>query len=110
MTNRKRRPIHHCACVTCRSHPHSVVAKQHRAINRVIAILDERSRRRFVGLLALQWKRGGVQRLVEITGLSRNTIGRGGQEIEHPRRAAATRGIRRPGGGRKRVEKNIRAS
>jgi len=105
MTNRKRRPIHQCACVTCRRHPHSAVAKQHRAINRVVAILDERSRRRFVGLLALQWKRGGVQRLVEITGLSRNTIGRGGQEIEHPRRAAATRGIRRPGGGRQRVEK-----
>jgi len=53
------------------------MAKEHQAINRVVAGLDEKNRRRFVGVLALQWGRGGIARLIEITGLSRNTICRG---------------------------------
>ena len=85
------------------------MAKEHRAINRVLATLDERNRRRFVGVVALQWGRGGVQRLLAITGLSRNTICRGRAEILHPKRTLA-RGIRQPGGGRQRVEKNTLVS
>jgi hypothetical protein len=100
---------HTCTCPTCRDHPYAAVAKQHRALNRALATLDERNRRRFVGLLALQWGRGGVQRLIEITGLSRNTIVRGRQELQHPGRAARIDRVRRSGAGRKRVEKNSRA-
>jgi hypothetical protein len=94
----------------CRQHPYSAVAEHHRAINRVLATLDERNRRRFVGLLALQWGWGGVQRLVEITGLSRNTIVRGQRELQHPQRAPKTTRVRQAGAGRKRVEKNSRGS
>jgi hypothetical protein len=86
------------------------VAEHHRAINRVLATLDEKNRRRFVGLLALQWGWGGVQRLIEITGLSRNTIVRGRTELQPPRRALTTARIRQAGAGRKRVEKNSRGS
>ena len=68
---------HVCTCEICRPHPYSTVAEHHRAINRVLVTLDEKNRRRFVGLLALQWGWGGIQRLIEITGLSRNTIVRG---------------------------------
>jgi hypothetical protein len=68
----------------------------------VVRMLDERNRRRFVGLLARQWGRGGVQHLIEITGVSRNTIIRGRDE-------APGRSIRRRGGGRQPVEKNSRA-
>lgn len=85
------------------------MAEHHRAINRVLATLDERNRRRFVGLLAAQWGRGGIQRLIEITGMSRNTICRGREDIQHPGRALTGR-TRRPGAGRTRVEKSTPAS
>lgn len=94
----------------CQDHPYSAVAEEHRAINRVLATLDERNRRRFVGLLALQGSHGSIQRLIEITGLSRNTIGRGQQEIQHPHRAPSWGRLRQPGGGRQPTEKNTRSS
>ena len=89
----------------CRQHPYSATAEHHRAINRVLVTLDEKNRRRFVGLLALQWGRGGVQRLIEITGLNRNTIVRGREDLQHPRRTSNTARVRQVGAGRKRVEK-----
>jgi hypothetical protein len=85
------------------------MAKQHRAINRVLATRDESNRRRFVGLLALQWGRGGRQRLNTITGVSRNTIRRGKGELARITRVPAGK-VRRGGGGRKRAEKNSRGS
>jgi len=94
----------------CETHPYSAVAKEHRAINRVLATLDERNRRRFVGLLAIQGNQGNIQRLIEITGLSRNTIRRGQAEIQHPRRVPRRGRLRQAGSGRKRVEKNTRRS
>lgn len=108
MKKKAVRRVHKCTCARCITHPYSTVAKEHRAINRVIHLLDERNRRRFVGMMAIQWGHGGVQRLRKVTGLGRNTIVRGREEVEHPRKAPGRR-IRRPGGGRKRVEKNSRA-
>lgn len=99
--------IHRCACQFCNQHPYSALAREHKAINRVMAGLDEKNRRRVVGLLSLQWGRGGVQRLVEITGISRNTICRGRSEAQCIDRATTGR-VRRVGGGRRVVEKNIR--
>ncbi len=110
MKKRRRSSVHACTCATCQHHPYSAVAEEHRAINRVLAMLDERNRRRFVGLLALQGSQESLQRLIEITGLSRNTIGRGQEEIRHPRRAPRRGRIRQAGGGRKRAEKSTRRS
>lgn len=107
MSKKTKRRLHHCTCVTCRRHPHSKIAKEHKAINRVLLGLDERNRRRFVGVLVSQ--QGNVSQLSQITGLSRNTIYRGQQEVEHPKRNPAF-GIRRRGGGRVAVEKNSRTS
>ena len=81
MISKKQRSIHQCQCATCQQRPRSATAKKHRAINRVLVGLDEKHRRRFVGLLVLQWPRGGVERLCEIIGLSRSTIRRGRDEI-----------------------------
>lgn len=53
MKNRAKRSAH--VCIACTNHPHSAIAKYHRAINRVLAPLEEQNRRRFVGLLALEW-------------------------------------------------------
>jgi hypothetical protein len=71
--------------------------------------MDEKSRRRFVGLLATQHGWGGVRQLSQITGLSRTTILRGQREIERTTRSRRQR-IRRRGGGRQRVEKKTLAS
>lgn len=99
--------LHNCRCETCKRHPHSKVAKEHRAINRVLMGLDERNKRRFIGVLAGQ--RGNISWLSQITGMSRNTIYRGQHEVEHPSRKPAS-GVRRRGGGRIPVEKNSQAS
>ena len=82
--------------------------------------LNEKSRRRFAGVLALQWGHGGVQRVMEITGLSRNTIVRGKGEIGDITQVSTAEArigtgedaqrIRQAGGGRPLFEKNIRAS
>lgn len=105
--HRPRRPVHRCDCEACTTHPYGQVARQHQAINRVLATFDEKSRRRFAGLLALQRGRGGVQWVHAVTGLSRGTIRTGREEI---RRADRLPGVRRAGGGRQAVEKNDRRS
>ena len=110
MATQSKRSNHVCTCDLCQAHPYSSVAEHHRAINRVLVMLDEKNRRRFVGLLALQWGRGGVQRLIAITGLSRNTIVRGREELQYAQRTSQANRIRRAGAGRKRVEKNSHGS
>src|SRR6266542_3214407 len=100
---KSRRRLHHCVCATCAKHPYGQVAGQHQAINRVMATFDEKARRRFVGLLALQLGRGGVQLAHEITGLSRMTVRAGRKEIS---RTDRTPGVRRAGAGRPAFEKS----
>jgi hypothetical protein len=104
MSKRTKQALHICECATCQQHPYSRVAKDHKAINQVLAGLDERNKRRFVGLLASQ--QGNISLLAEITGLSRNTIYRGQAEVEYPSKNPVLVGVRRPGGGRSPVEKN----
>jgi len=73
-----------------------------------MAELDERSRRLFAGILARQQGRGGIQQVARITGLSRMTIRRGWRESERGQAESSDR-VRRPGGGRKCVEKKLLA-
>lgn len=110
MVRRHKRPVHTCTCEECRRHPRSALAKEHRAINRVMANLNEKNRRRFAGVLAMQWGHGGVQRVMEITGLSRNTIGRGRSEVQRGEGAKRQDRVRVAGGGRPAAEKSILAS
>jgi DNA-binding phage protein len=105
-TGRKR--IHGCRCRECWSGRKSELIAQHRAINRVLTELDERGRRLFVGILARQQGRGGIQQVATITGLSRMTIRRGWRESEQGQTESSGR-VRRPGGGRKCVEKKHHA-
>jgi hypothetical protein len=83
------------------------VAREHQAINRVLATFDEKARRRFAGLVAFQLGRGGVQLAREITGLSRMTIRAGRDEINRTDRMP---GVRRSGAGRPAFEKSDRKS
>lgn len=103
MDDLKKCAVRRCGCVRCRQSPRSETARRHRAVNRVLAMLDERRRRLFVGLLASQYGRGGIEHVVVICGLSRNTIRRGLREIRE--RGAKDGRVRRSGAGRLPVEK-----
>jgi len=104
MADKDCKRFHRCRCRGCRSRSDTELVAYHRAINRVIAELDERSRRLFAGIVARQLGHGGIQQVAEITGLSRVTIRRGLRESELGQAESSDR-VRRPGGGRKRVEK-----
>jgi hypothetical protein len=105
MPNKAKRRIHHCTCRSCQLHPHGKIAKQHKAINRVLLELNERNRRRFVGVLANERGRGGTSQLAKVTGLSRTTIACGRREIERAHKKQFAK-IRHSGAGRPLVEKN----
>ena len=102
----KKKTHYQCQCSTCKSAPRSAEAKEHQAINQVISLLHEKGRRQFVGLLALQWGRGGLERLSIITGLSRPTIRRGRKEVQRKERQSERNRVRKQGAGRQLVEKN----
>lgn len=93
-----------CTCEACREHPQSVEAREHRKLNRVVSGLDEKQARRVVGLLAEREGHGGIARLSRITGMSRTTILQGQRELVGRDPTPADR-VRRPGGGRKPLEK-----
>ena len=97
--------VHRCGCLTCRQHPHSRTAKDHRILNRLVAVTDEQNRRLLVGFLAQHHGHGGIALLARITGLTPHTIRRGWRELRQHDLAPAGR-IRRPGAGRKPVEAN----
>lgn len=108
MADTGHRRIHRCRCRGCRSRRDTELVAYHRAINRVMVELDERSRRLFAGILARQHGHGGIWQVAEITGLSRMTIRRGLRETERGQAQSSDR-VRRPGGGRKCVEKKLLA-
>lgn len=78
------------------------------AIQRLAASLDEKQRRRFVGLLAAVRGHGGVTQLAALTGLSRTTVIKGRREVLRGDDPYPDR-VRRPGGGRKPAPKEIGA-
>jgi hypothetical protein len=110
MSHQNKLPdLHRCECPTCRQHPDSPTAEVHRAINRFLAAADERSRRLLAGSLAQQHGRGGIALVARITGFSPHTVRRGQREL--PQATSTPRGrIRRPGAGRKPVEKKVLGS
>lgn len=108
MRSEKKQSVHQCTCDICRAQPRSVAADEHRAINRVLGTLDEKNRRRFAGLLALQWGHGGITRASEVTGLSRPTLRRGRTEVQQSEPEPERGRVRKAGAGRHAVEKNIR--
>jgi hypothetical protein len=99
-----RRAIYQCPCSDCLKAPSGEAARDHAAINRLVAALDERQRRLFVGLLALRRGRGGIVALAKVTGLSRMTIRRGLAELRAGVGSVDGR-VRKPGGGRPPIEK-----
>jgi len=108
MSRSNLRRIHQCGCLNCQKHPQGQTAQQHKAVNRVLVTLNEKNRRHFVGLLAIEWGPRKIALLSQLTGLSRTTIHRGKREVERPGHRAKPP-IRVAGAGRIAVEKNNRA-
>ena len=98
------KPVYKCCCRQCVEQPSGETASLHASLNRLVAALDEKQRRQFVGLLASQFGYGGLQYWSKITGLQRETISRGKREIGRANVALDGR-IRAPGGGRHQAEK-----
>src|SRR5580658_7115482 len=72
---------------------------------KVLRTLNEAQRRWLVGREALRHGRGGIQRMVEASGLSKPTILKGIRELRGKRKLMAEEGrVRKAGGGRKPVE------
>lgn len=73
-----------------------------------MSLLDERQRRLFAGLEALRLGHGGDRAVAQATGLDPHTIAKGRQELlAHD---VLVERLRRPGAGRKAVEKKRRRS
>jgi hypothetical protein len=106
MEEAKCRAVHQCSCPDCRQSRASVTAQRHGAINTLLAILDERSRRLVAAFVAGELGRGGITEVARISGMSRNTIRRGQRELTRPEALPPHR-VRHPGGGRRAVEKKI---
>ncbi|MBK8977641.1 MAG: ISAzo13 family transposase [Planctomycetes bacterium] len=73
------------------------------AIVLFLSTLDEKQRRLFAGLESLRVGRGGDRRIADLTGMDVHTIARGRHELET--RDLQLDRIRRPGGGRRSLEK-----
>lgn len=100
--------LHVCVCDECLTHPSGRTTQLHEEINQLVADLDEKSRRQFVGFCASQSGHGGITHLSEITGLSHPTIRRGQRELTSVPTDENSGHIRAVGGGRKPVEKKVR--
>ncbi len=72
---------------------------------RVLPMLDERSRRLVLGMAAEAEGEGGAGRVAALTGASWQTVANGKAELAAEEERPAGR-VRRPGGGRKRLEES----
>ena len=77
----KERPVHQCKCATCQNtqeHPDKTL---HHQINVLMSRLDEQQRRWYAAVESKRYGYGGIQLVVQITGLDEKTIRRGRQEL-----------------------------
>ena len=107
MPKNKKNKVYKCRCSECKDDPCGETALLHTSVNQLVFGLDEKHRRLFVGLLASQFGHGGIQYYAKVTGLHRNTISCGKQEIKRANPASGE-GIRSSGGGRHKAEKKNR--
>jgi len=68
-----------------------------------LSVLDEKQRRLYAGLQSLEFGRGGDRPVAEFLGLDPHTVARGRRQLLA--RDFEVEGVRKAGGGRKRVEK-----
>jgi hypothetical protein len=81
----------------------------HRRLNVLLARLDEGQRRWLAALESQRVGRGGDRLVSRVTGLNVETIRRGRRELDASLRDCPPGRVRRPGAGRPRAQKKIRA-
>lgn len=97
--------LHQCECTTCQqsgSHPDHVA---HQLTNLFMSRLDEQQRRWYAAIEARRLGHGGSTLTAKITGLSVETIRRGRYELDDGLADRPVNQVRKPGGGRKAIEK-----
>lgn len=102
--------IHQCECDLCQkseSHPDKAL---HQQMNLFMSRLDEQQRRWYAALEAKKIGHGGATLMEKVTGLSVETIRRGRYELEGGLADRPVDRVRKPGGGRKPVEKKRQRS
>lgn len=102
-----RKPGYECRCESCREVRDLGVVTEHRQLNLLLDRLDERQRRWVVAHEAMKIGHGGFERMATITGMHAETIRRGRDELNAGLENCPVDRIRRPGGGRPRLEKKI---
>lgn len=101
-----KKTVYQCQCPNCtqpEDHPDKIL---HYQMNLLLSRLDEQQRRWYVALEARKLGYGGINQMAQITGLSVPTVRRGQRELDRELAGRPIKGVRQPGGGRKRVEKN----
>ena len=99
-----------CRCPRCQvgeEHPDRAL---HEQMDLLLSRLDEPQRRWYAAVEANRLGRGGARLVAQITGLDEKTIRRGQAEVAGSLADAPIKRRRRPGGGRRPVEKKIRPS
>ena len=101
--------IHICQCAVCQTGGDMVTRQQHTYINLLLSRLTEPQRRWYVATLSLQPDHPTDAELAGITGVHRQTIRRGRQELLDGLAATPPLQQRHTGGGRVRAEKKTRS-
>jgi hypothetical protein len=78
-------------------------------MNLFLSRLDEQQRRWYAALEAEKLGHGGIETMVQITGLNVNTISRGRKELNNDLQERPSQRVRLEGGGRKVIEKKGRS-
>ncbi len=102
--------IHECQCPDCQASEWHYHKEIHRQMNLFLSRLDEQQRRWYVALESIKIGHGGDVRMSQITGMCVDTIRRGREELGDSLEGRPRDRVRRPGGGRPRVEKKTRSS
>ena len=69
-----------------------------------ISTLNEVEKRRYAGILAIEIGRGGISKINKLSGMSRDTIKKGKQEVETQEISKPSMRLRKIGGGRKQIK------
>src|SRR5215210_6001026 len=102
--------VRECQCAACQQAAPHPDRERHRQMNVFLSRLDEAQRRWYVALEAERLGPGSERLMAQITGLDEKTIRRGRAELATGLAEQPPDRVRRPGGGRPRVEKKIRRS
>ena len=97
--------VHVCQCPHCQQEVFHQDKKLHHQMNLFLSRLDEQQRRWYVAMESNRIGEGGDRLLSQIAGMDVKTIRRGRQDLESDLADQSTGRIRKPGGGRLRVEK-----